>query len=121
MGDALNAFDEIINNMPESEAAFNLAKEALLARLRTDRIIGADIFSSYQAARDLGLDIDRRKVLFDEVQKLTLANVKDFQQKWVKGRTYTYCVLGDEKAIDMSKLSAYGPVTRVTTEQIFGY
>lgn len=121
MGDALNAFDEIINNMPESEAAFDLAKEALLARLRTDRIIGAAVFNSYLEARDLGLDIDRRKVLFDEVQKLTLADVKNFQQKWVKGRTYTYCVLGNEKAIDMSKLSARGPVTRVTTEQIFGY
>ncbi len=121
MGDALNVFDEIINNMPESESAFNLAKEALLARLKTDRIIGADIFNSYLEARDLGLDIDRRKVLFDEIQKLTLANVKDFQQKWIKGRTYTYCVLGNEKAIDMSQLSAYGPVTHVTTEQIFGY
>ena len=38
MGDALTAFDEVINHMPESEAAFNLAKEALIARLRTDRI-----------------------------------------------------------------------------------
>ena len=121
MGDALNAFDEIINSMPESEAAFNLAKEALLARLRTDRIIGAAVFNSYLEAQDLGLDIDRRKVLFDDVQKLTLSDVKNFQQKWVKGRTYTYCVLGNEKAIDMSKLSARGPVTRVTTEQIFGY
>lgn len=33
-------FTEIINHMPESEAAFNLAKESLLARLRTDRIVG---------------------------------------------------------------------------------
>lgn len=31
MGDALTAFDEVINHMPESEAAFNLAKEALIA------------------------------------------------------------------------------------------
>lgn len=121
MGDALNAFDEIINNMPESEAAFNLAKEALAARLRTERIIGSDVFNSFLEAQDLGLDIDRRKVLFDEIQKLTLANVKDFQEKWVKGRTYTYCVLGNEKAIDMSKLSAHGPVIHVTTEEIFGY
>lgn len=121
MGDALEAFDEIINNMPESEPAFNLAKESLLARLRTDRITGSGIFNSYLDARDLGLDTDMRKVLFDEVQKLTLADVKAFQEKWVKGRTYTYCVLGNEKEIDMSKLSARGPITRVTTEEIFGY
>ena len=121
MGDALVAFDEIINNMPESEAAFNLAKEALLARLRTERITGSEVFESYLQAQDLGLDIDKRKVLFDEVQKLTLADVKAFQEKWVKGRHYTYCVLGNEKDIDMSKLKELGPVTRVTTEEIFGY
>lgn len=30
MAQAIDAFDEIINNMPESEAAFKLAKEAVL-------------------------------------------------------------------------------------------
>ena len=96
MGDALTAFDEVINHMPESEAAFNLAKEALIARLRTDRITGAGIFDAYQEAKDLGLDSDRRKMLFDDLQKLTLDHVKDFQEKWVKDRKYTYCVLGDQ-------------------------
>lgn len=121
IGDALATFTEIINHMPESEAAFNLAKESLLARLRTDRIVGGAIFNSYLEAQDLGLDIDMRKVLFEEVQKLTLADVKAFQEKWVKDRTYTYCILGNEKDIDMSQLSSYGPVQRVTTEEIFGY
>lgn len=121
MGDALNAFDGIINNMPESEAAFNLAKNALIARLRTDRVIGAQIFDSYLSAQDLGLDYDTRKVLFDELQNLTLENVKAFQEKWVKNRTYSYCILGNEKELDMKKLSSYGPVTRLTTEEIFGY
>lgn len=121
MGDVLVAFDEIINHMPESESAFNLAKEALLARLRTERITGSEIFDAYLSAQDLGLDMDSRKILFDEVQKLTLENVKLFQEKWVKGRTYTYCILGNEKDLDLSKLSAYGPIMRVTTEEIFGY
>lgn len=121
LNDALLAFDEIINQMPESQPAFNLAKEALLARLRTERVTGAKVFNSYMTANDLGLDSDIRKVLYDEVQKLTLEDVKAFQEKWVKGRTYTYCVLGNEKDIDMSALSSRGPVTRVTTEEIFGY
>lgn len=64
-------------------------------------------------------DLDR--ILFTDIQNLTLADVKAFQEKWVKGRTYTYCILGDEKDLDMKKLSAYGPVTRLTTEEIFGY
>ena len=35
MMDAVTAFDEIINQMPQSEAAFNIAKENIIANLRT--------------------------------------------------------------------------------------
>lgn len=121
MGDALAAFDDIINNMPESEPAFNLAKEALLARLRTERINKDGVLWSYVGAQDLGLNEDIRRELFNDVQNMTLDDVKKFQEKWIKGRTYVYCVLGNEKELDMSKLAKYGPVTRLTTEEIFGY
>ena len=43
---------------------------------------------------------------------MTLADIKAFQEKWVKGRTYTYCVLGDEKDLDLKSLEQYGPVTK---------
>ena len=51
MIDAVNTFNDIINNMPESEAAFKLAKEGLINRMRTDRIIKSDIiWSGYQTS-----------------------------------------------------------------------
>lgn len=121
MVDAIKAFDEIINNMPESENAFKLAKDALLTRIRTQRIIKSDVLWSYLAAQDLGLQVDRRKDVFEQAQAMTLQDVVKFQQEWIKGRTYTYCILGDERELDMKTLSTYGPVTRITTEQIFGY
>ena len=121
MADAMKAFDEIINNMPESEKAFNLAKEALISRLRTDRITKENVLWSYLNAQDLGLTTDSRKELFEKAQTMTLPEVKAFQEKWVKGRTYIYCVLGDEKDLDLKSLSTYGPIQRVTKEEIFGY
>lgn len=121
MIDALKAFDEIINNMPESEKAFKLAQEALTSRLRTERITRSDVLWAYLNAQDLGLSEDSRKLLFEEVQKFTLPETKAFQEKWVKGRKYTHCVLGDEKELDMETLSKYGPIQRLTQEEIFGY
>lgn len=121
LGDALVAFDEIINDMPLSETAFQLTKESLLTRLRTARTTKNDVLWSYIDAEDLGLKDDLNRTLFTDVQKLTLDDVKAFQEKWVKGRKYTYCILGDEKDLDMNNLSAYGTVTRLTTEEIFGY
>lgn len=81
----------------------------------------ADVLWSYIALEDLGLTEDRNRALFEGIQKLTLDDVKAFQEKWVKGRNYTYCILGNEKELDMKSLSKYGTITRLTTEDIFGY
>lgn len=121
MDDALKAFDDIINNMPESEHAFELAKEALLTRLRTERIIKSSVLWAYIRAQDLGLKEDSRKQLYEQVPNMTLADVKAFQEKWVKDRTYVYCVLGDEKDLDLKKLATYGPIQKLSKEEIFGY
>ena len=119
--DAVNTFNDIINDMPLSENAFRLAKEGMLTRLRTDRVNGASVIWNYLDAQDLGLTEDRRIRLYNELQSLTLDDVAAFQQKWVKGRTYFYGILGNKKDLDMEALRKLGPVTELTTEEIFGY
>ena len=121
MMDAINAFNDIINNMPESEAAFKLAKEGLIARLRTERILKSDIIWSYIDAQDLGLKADPRIQLYEDVQKATLQDVIDFQQKHIKGRTYYYGILGDKKDLDMAALKKLGKVVELTQKDIYGY
>ena len=121
MLDAINTFNDIINNMPQSETAFKLAKEGMIARLRTDRITKMSVIWSYINAQDLGQTVDSRIKLFNDVQGMTLQDVVDFQQKWIKGRTYSYGILGDKKELDMEALKKIGPVIELTTEDIFGY
>jgi len=36
-------------------------------------------------------------------------------------RTYSYCILGDKKELDMENLKKIAPITELTTEDIFGY
>ena len=107
--------------MPESEKAFNLAKEALITRLRTERTTKADVLWAYLDVQDLGLSVDMRKALFEQVPSMTLPQIKAFQEKWVKDRKYVYVVLGDEKNLDMKGLSEYGPIQKLTQEELFGY
>ncbi|MCL1973738.1 MAG: insulinase family protein, partial [Bacteroidetes bacterium] len=121
MGLAMDAFEEIINMMPESEHAFALAKEYVLTRIRTQRIIKNSLIRDYISAQDLGLNVDRRKNIFEKVQNMTLADVKAFQQQWIKNRPYFYAILGDASDLDLKKLESFGPITRLTQEQLFGY
>lgn len=120
-GDALDAFAEIINNMPQSENAFKLAKENLMTYLRTERVTKSDILWAYLEAQDLGLNADRRQQLYDQLESLTLEDVKAFQEKWVKDRTYTYCILGDVKDLDLKKIETYGKIKQLKPTETFGY
>ena len=121
MKTAIEAFDEIINDMPESETAFGIAKESLISRIRTDRVSNSQIISSYIRSRELGLTEPRAKQVFEVAQTLTLDDVKATQQEWVKDRKYVYGILGDIKDLDTDYLKTLGPVQTLTLEEIFGY
>ncbi|MDR1593738.1 MAG: insulinase family protein, partial [Prevotellaceae bacterium] len=121
LADANAAFLEILNNMPESEKAFGLAKESILSNIRTARTLREAVFWSYLSAKEFGYDYDSRKDVFEKVKDMTLANVKAFQEKYVKNRSYTYCILGDTNDMDMNYLNSLGKVQKLTQEEIFGY
>lgn len=121
MIDALNTFEDIINNMPSSDNAFKIAKDGIMSRLRTERVTKMRVLQYYMNLQDIGINYDRNAVLYKELPSITLDKVKAFQQEWVKGRNYTTVILGNEKDLDVSKLDKYGKITRVSQEDIFGY
>ncbi|MBR6030729.1 MAG: insulinase family protein [Bacteroidaceae bacterium] len=121
MTECLNVFDDIVENMPQSEKAFQLAKDAVLKRLASERILREDILYYYMRMRDLGIDHDANRDIYEKVKDMTMGDLADFHEKQIKGRTYRYMILGDEKELDMQKLQQLGPIRRVTLEDIFGY
>ena len=121
MTDALDAFNEIINDMPVSQNAFDIARESLLTNIRTQRTIKSDVLWAYLEAQKLGLDYDINRDIYNSVLNYTLQDVIDFQQSTVKDRTYTICILGDPENLDLKSLAKYGKITRLTTDEIFGY
>lgn len=121
MDDALQAFHQIINDMPLSENAFNLAKEGIITRIRTNRTIKENVLWAYINAQDLGITVDRDKELFEKIPSMTLPDIKAFQEEWVKNRKYTYYILGKEADLDLKALEKYGKIERVSQEEMFGY
>lgn len=121
MQTAIEAFADIINNMPTSEAAFAVAKEALLSRLRTERTLGISVLENYISCERRGLSEPLNRIIFETVQNMTLEDVVKAQKEMVKNRTYTYGILGDIKDLDTNFLKTLGPVKTITLEDIFGY
>ncbi len=119
--DALAAFDEIIENMPRSEGAFELSKKSLDGRLRTERIINDDIAFYYLDSKEKNYDYDARRDVFEALKTITLDDIAKFQKKNVAGRVYHYGILAKPENIDIEALRKLGKVVILTQEDIFGY
>lgn len=120
--EAIAHFNEILDEMPESEPAFQNAKSALLSRFRTERTVRSSILWTYiDQVEKYALAEDPDKTIFDGIQDMTLADIVKFQQEHVRDIHYSYCVLGNPVQLDRNSLQSCGKILQLTTDQIFGY
>ncbi|MBR4926134.1 MAG: insulinase family protein [Prevotella sp.] len=121
MMDCVRQFHEILNNMPQSEAAFQIAKDAAIKQIASQRTTKFSILNAYINAQRLGLDYDIYKKIYDLLPSLRLQDIVDFEQQNMGHKPYRYIILGDEKELDMDAIGKIAPVKRLTLEEIFGY
>jgi len=121
MQTAIDAFIELLNAMPESENAFNLAKDGLVKQIRTDRTTRDDILWKYEDYKKIGVKQDLNKDIFEKVPTMTMADLKKFQADYLKDKTHVFLIVGDEKQLPLKVLKKYGKVKEIDLETLFGY
>ena len=121
MMDCVKQFREILDKMPASEAAFQIAKDALTKRLASQRTTKFGVIRAYISDKRQGFDFDVDKKIYEDLQNLTLQDIEGFEQSNIAGKTGRYVILGNEKELDMASLGQIAPIRRVSLEEIFGY
>ena len=121
MMDCINHFHQIMNELPASETAFNIAKEGLTKQLASLRTTKMGIISKWHSMKQLGLDFDLNKKIYEDLSKVTLQDMVNFEKANMANKPMRYIILGDEKELDMKALEKIGPIKRLTTEEVFGY
>ncbi len=119
--DALDAYEELFNDMPQAEANFKLAQDALLSGSRTSRTTKFAIIGAYLHCEKMGWKEMPDKQNFEAYQKMTMNDLVNFQKQYIKNQKKSYLVLGKESEIDFDKLSKFGKVKKLTLDDIFGY
>ena len=118
---AVEAFDGIINTLPQAPANLEIARSAIDARIRTERHNGMSVLYQYIYDEELGITENRDKAIFDKLGALTMDDLLATHAKWIKGRTYVYALTGDPDDMDLTFLKTLGPVKVLSLEEIFGY
>jgi len=121
MMDCVKQFREILDKMPASEAAFQIAKDALTKRLASQRTTKFGVIRAYISDKRQGFDFDVDRKIYEDLQNLTLQDIEGFEQANIAGKTGRYVILGNEKELDMASLGQIAPIRRISLEEIFGY
>ena len=121
MMDCIRQFHSILDEMPQSEAAFKVAKDAVAKKLASQRTTKFGVINAYLAAKRLGLDYDLDQKVYEQLPGVTLQSITDFERRQMARKPYRYILLGDEKELDMQSLEQIAPVKRLTLEEVFGY
>ncbi len=119
--DCVLAFDTICNRLPLSQAAFDQAKTSLLKQIENKRYADFEAISAYLRYTNKGWDHDWNKDIYDEVQRLTLKDLQQFQTQALTNLPYRYLILGDKKQLNRKFLKTLGPVKYLKLKDIFVY
>jgi zinc protease len=119
--EAMNAMNELLVNFPKSAGGLEIARNAILNQIESERIIKTDILFNYETARKRGLNYDVRKDIYEETKKFSMDDLVKFQHQYIKGNKYNIVLIGNKDKIDFNTLKPYGQVQELTLDQIFGY
>lgn len=120
MNEAVAGMNELLNDLPVSEQAFELAKEGVKKDLETQRIEKDAIIFSYLDDEKMGYNTDKRKEIYEALPKITFDDLKQLHHD-LSEKAYTYCIIGSDKKINMKDLEKIGEVEKLSLKDIFGY
>lgn len=118
---AMYAMNQLILKMPESESLFNSSLSALKSQMVSDRTMPSDIASTYLSLKRQGLEKDTRKIIYPQLNNLSIKDVSDFHASTFAQGKFVVTVLGSSKRISKDTLKKYGKVKTLKSKKIFGY
>ncbi|MFN4082950.1 MAG: M16 family metallopeptidase [Bacteroidia bacterium] len=119
--EAVPAMNELLNNLPKADNMFEDAKSSLANSIETQRLNGMEIIFEYERLKKLGLNQSVNERIYNELPSLKFNQIEAFHAKYIKGKPFTYCIMGSDKRIDINNLKKFGEVTEVSLEELFGY
>jgi predicted Zn-dependent peptidase len=121
MNDAVKGMNELLNDLPQNEKAFEASKYNALNGIETSRITKNGIIGIYFSDQKLGFDHDSRMDEYAGLKPLVFTDIKSFHKENVANKPYSYCIVAAEKNVKTEDMQKFGTVNKLTLEQIFGY
>ena len=113
--------NELLNTMPELPANLELAKQQIKQEIETERITQDGIIYYYLHDQRMGLKDDIRKQIYQNIDNITMKDIKAFHDKYLSNKPYTYVILASEKKLSEDELKKIGDFKKLSLKELFGY
>ena len=117
--EAVNAFIELLDEMPINQTRWVSAHAAILSAYRTNPISSRSIPGFAYDFNVLGLKQDPRSNRYDSLLKADIDSLRGFYEKEIQPKSILLSIVGDSKKIDLNELKKIGPLTEVKPQQLF--
>lgn len=117
----MKQMSSLLNTMVEVPKQFEGARTSSLKNLESEWITGEGIFAAYDRAAKRGLSYDIRKEMYEKIPNISMKDLETFFNKHIKGKSFTYLVIGKKENVDFKVLETLGTVKELTLEEVFGY
>lgn len=119
--ECIETFNQILDTIPQSEAAFEIARQSLQKQLASQRTTRSAVLGAWIIAKERGMDGDINERIYQGLPKLKMADIVDFANRHMARKPRRYMILGNEAELDKDVLRSLGPIHHVSLEEIFGY
>lgn len=121
LSDAIPTFLQLLNEMPVVDTQIEHARQAILKRIESERIIPSRIYWTARANQELGYTGDMRQEIYQHTERSSSRDLVAFHEEYVRGRAYTFLVMGSKSQVDLNYLENFGALREVSLEEVFGY
>jgi zinc protease len=120
LDEATSTLQSLMRKMKEDQRRYDLAKDAVMNRIETERITKTNIFWTYLNNLDKGITTDYRKDIYEKVPGIKMTDLETFLQK-NQSKNHTLLVVGKSGSLDKKVLKKMGNLQELSLQEVFNY
>ena len=117
--DAVGAFIDLMDNLPESSERFDAARQSILNRYRTSKLGFRSVLGAIRSWERLELPVDPRKHRYEQIQQADMDLMLSFHKQMIQGKPKLISIIGDKNKIDLNALANHGKIIEVSLDDLF--
>lgn len=117
--DAMTILDSLIRRMPLKPERIEAVKQSISNHVNNEFPSFRNLSERAAYYLQNGADCDPNEALLENLAGMDMEDVSRFYAEHVSGRPVVYIIAGNEKRIDMKKLSSFGKIVKVKKKEIY--